>query len=72
LWQADVNGGRSPYDYTWRQSFDVLGTSAQLFLNTGTEDFELMLEVEDADQGHAYDWKSVRVDPSAPLGIYCY
>lgn len=71
-WQASVVGGREPYFYTWRIGFNVVGTGSQVFLDTGTQDFQLILEVVDADQGYSYDQKSIDVDPGADPGLFCF
>ena len=71
-WEADVVGGREPYSHTWRIAFNVVGTGSEVFLDTGSEDFQLRFEVTDAEQSYASDVINVDVDPGADPGLFCY
>lgn len=64
-WLANVSGGLEPYTHTWRrQEQEVSTTDSYTTSDTGATNFLLELEVEDADGGVGFDYRTVVVQGS--------
>jgi hypothetical protein len=69
---AQVEGGRGPATYQWQKDWPTIGTDATVYVQTGTDSFNLTLTVTDADAFVAGDSKYIQVDPFALLPSQCY
>lgn len=70
-WTADVAGGTDPYTYEWYRDGQLVSTLGSYTGTAGSSDFDLELDVEDADGEVASDFLHVTVTTCPPPQLEC-
>ena len=66
MWSAHFEGAVGYPSFQWQKEFQTVGTSEELFLNTGTDGFNLTVSVIDSWGQSAQDMVTVTIDDDAP------
>lgn len=61
-WTADVSGGTGPYTYAWYRNGSLVDEDNTYTASTGSSDFDLEVEVDDAFGWTSGDFVTVQVD----------
>lgn len=62
MWTSSVSGGVAPYSYVWKRDGLTVGTTSSYSTSdTGSQDFQLYVQITDANQDTASDSKMITV-----------
>jgi hypothetical protein len=66
LFTAQVNGGQSPYSYSWTADFVPIGNTMSLYHTAAASSFRIEVTVTDSQNSLATNWIDVSVHYNAP------